>query len=266
MRLGLFEKIIIGLVAICLFAFTMQIVGAVIISQRPVYEETQFTLMPDVSSRWDSRYKTNCNPDFLQMRQATVEIKTGDSGGAGAIIKIDDKYLYVLTAQHCIGNNMAMQIKDINGEIYRVFDIPNSNIIRHKTVDLALIKVPKPLATFRKFFIAQPPALIGTNIYTIGHPANTYYSVNIGIVSSYTYRVYNNHKEEYLLISAPSWGGNSGGAVVNSDTELVGIAVGILYVGENWKDYKNNIYLFHMTYAVTIEQIREFLNENNIVL
>jgi len=234
------------------------------INQKPIFDEVNFSLMKEVISRWDSRYKTNCSPDFLQMRQATVEIKVGNSGGAGAIIKMDEKYLYVLTAQHCIGNNMAMQIKDINGDIYRVFDIPNSNVIKHKNVDLALIKVPKPLATFRKFNLAKPLVLVGTDIYTIGHPANTYYSINRGIVSSYTDRVYNNNKEEYLLVSAPSWGGNSGGAVVNSDTELVGIAVGILYVGEDWKDYKNNTYLFYMTYAVTLEKIYEFLVENQI--
>lgn len=253
------------IIILCILGMIISIASPLQTHQKPIFEETDFALMTDVSSRWDSRYKTNCNPDFLQMRQATVEIKVGNSGGAGAIVKIDDKYLYVLTAEHCVGNNMAMQIKDINGEIHRVFNIPNSNILRHKTVDLALIKVPKPLATFRKFFLATPPALVGTDIYTIGHPANTYYSVNRGIVSSYTDRTYNNHKEEYLLVSAPSWGGNSGGAVVNSDTELLGIVVGILYVGENWKDYKNNTYLFYMTYAVTLEQIREFLKDNQIL-
>jgi S1-C subfamily serine protease len=252
------------LIFFCLVMFVIIMQDSFEVNQKPIFEETYFTLMADVSSRWDSRYKTNCSPDFLQMRQATVEIKVGNTGGAGAIVKMDDKYLYVLTAQHCIGNNMAMQIKDINGDIYRVFDIPNSNIIMHKDVDLALIKVPKPLATFRKFMLAKPPALVGTDIYTIGHPANTYYSVNRGIVSSYTERTYNNHKEEYLLVSAPSWGGNSGGAIVNSDTELVGIAVGILYVGNDWKDYKNNVYLFYMTYAVTLEKMYEFLTDNGI--
>lgn len=255
------KKLYMLIILCLLFNFSIQVYNH--INLRPIEEET-FNFSTDTISRWDSLYKTNCSPDFLKMRQATVEIKAGNQGGAGAIVHQDKEYLYILTAQHCIEGSIAIQIKDIYGEIFRIFGVPTKDIIKHKKVDLALIKVRKPDSIFGQFKISGTPLLIGEDIHTIGHPANTYYTVTRGNVSSYTKRTYNNTQEEYTLITAPSWGGNSGGAVVNKDTELVGIAVGILYVGENWRNYKDNIYLFHMTYSVKLDIIRDFLVENGI--
>lgn len=217
-------------------------------------------------SRWDDRYKTGSNPDFLKMRQSTVEIKMGRQGGAGTIVMIDDQYLYILTAQHGMNSKIMIQAKDIEGKRHLIKNIPTKNIIKHKNVDLALIKAPRPNAEFQYFKLADKAPLIGERIYTIGHPANTYYSVHEGLISSFSYRTFNNHRAEYTMISAPSWGGNSGGAVINEKTELVGIAVGILYVGTNPKDYKNTVYLFHMTYAVSYEKILDFMYDNGLIM
>ncbi len=220
-----------------------------------------------IVDRWDSLYKTNCNPDFLKMRQATVEIKVGKAGGAGAIVHIDEEYLYVLTANHIVKRRgtIHVRVKDTSGEATIIKNIPRKNISSSKTVDLSLMKIAKPTGVFGYFPLGKV-ALIGEDIYTIGHPLNTHYSINKGIVSCYKKRTYNNKKEEYLVVSAPSFSGNSGGAVVDSKTELIGLAVGIMYAGEKPTSLKSRtIYLFHMTYAVRLQDIKKFLEEELLI-
>ncbi len=56
-----------------------------------------------------------------------------------------------------------------------------------------------------------------------------------------------------MLVSAPSCTGNSGGAVINTNKELVGIASGIM------KDVRHSTFLHYMTFVVRIEDIKNLL-------
>lgn len=202
-------------------------------------------------------------PDFETYKNATVELKVGKSGGAGVIVKIDNKYLYVLTANHIVKvkGKVTVQIRTKNGKRIKVDNINRKNIYHDKKVDLALLKIPISIGEFDILPISKREIKQGDKVYTIGHPLNFHYTVTEGIVSNFVKRHYNNRKVDYLMISAPSFGGNSGGAVVNTRGELIGIVVGIMYVGKNPKKLDKTIFLFHMTFAVKVEDMNRLLEE-----
>ena len=203
-------------------------------------------------------------PDFQKMKQATVEIKVGKPGGAGVIVKEDKEYLYILTAKHIINNQGKVRVRLLTTSTERpVVEIDRKLITTSSNVDLALIKVPKPKGEFVVLKIAEEnKPQIGDKIYTIGHPVGTRFTVNEGLLSNYTAKTYGGRQAQYILISAPSFNGNSGGAVVNTETELIGIAVGIFYIGQDWRDIKHTLYLCHMTYCVKIADINKLLQKS----
>lgn len=199
--------------------------------------------------------------EFFKLQLATAQIGVGRSGGAGVIIKDDGEFLYIVTVKHAVTVKGKVMIvirrKDLKQEI--ITKIPRKNIYKDKTLDIAIIKIPKPDGNFEvlKLAIKSPP--IGQIIYTIGHPLNFHNTINIGIVSNYLKNPLPKRIGIYMLVSAPSFTGNSGGAVINVNKELVGIASGIMWVGDNPKDTKHTTFLYHMTFVVRIEDIKNLL-------
>jgi len=202
-------------------------------------------------------------PDFGKYQKATVEIKVGKKGGAGVICKIDEKYLYILTADHIVkqSGQVSIQINPKFSEKIKIENLDRKYIYRDKRVDLALITLPKPKGEFDYLPITERPVEQGDRIFTIGHPLNFHYTVTEGIVSNKSViRKHNNRDIVYLMISSPSFSGNSGGAVVNSRGELIGVVVGIMYI-EKPEGFvgKQTIFLFHMTFAVRVEDINKLM-------
>ena len=201
------------------------------------------------------------SPDFDRLILATVQIKIGKRGGAGIIIRDDGKFLYILTVKHAITQKGRLDVcvRDIDRTFHIVKNIKKECIYQHKIVDLALIKVPRPKGEYVTLKIAPTKPTIGTVIYTIGHPLNFHFTVNTGIVSNYLTNPLAKRRGTYMLISAPSFTGNSGGAVINERTEVVGISAGIMYLGNNPSKYEDTTYLFYMTFAIQLDDIKELM-------
>jgi len=196
-------------------------------------------------------------PDLLITKLATVQIKAGKAGGAGVIFKIDEDYVYILTAKHIFSKKGKIDVLiyiDKEDKII-VKNISRDNVYKDEELDLAIVKVSKPKGKITSLSLAKENSLIGTKIYTIGHPLNFHNTFNIGIVTNYTTRLFDNKPGKYMLISAPAINGNSGGAVINCDNEIVGIVTGIMYIRQ-----PRYTLLPHMTFAVTLEGI------NNLTL
>jgi len=202
-------------------------------------------------------------PDFEKYKQATVEIKVGKPGGAGVIVQIDKDYLYILTAKHMFKSKskIIIQLNTINGKKIKIEDIDKKNIYQDNKVDLALIKLPKPEGEFVYLPISEHPVKQGDKIFTIGHPLNFHYTITEGVVSNFVKRHHNNKEVEYMMISAPSFAGNSGGACVNTRGELLGIVIGIMYVNKPEGFSQYTLYLYHMTFVVKIEDLNRLLKE-----
>jgi S1-C subfamily serine protease len=206
-------------------------------------------------------HKGEQRPNFNKIITSTVEIRVGMVGGAGIITKIDKDFFYILTAKHVVEckGQIDIQVNDSKGKLIRINNIPRENVFQDTEVDLALIKVAKIKGNFNYIPLSKTKLKVGDDIYTIGHPAGMHYTINKGIVSNYSKRVFGGNRKYYVMLSVPSWCGNSGGAVFNSKNELVGIVVGIMYVLDNTG--KNATYLVNMTFAVQISDIDRLLKE-----
>lgn len=95
--------------------------------------------------------------------------------------------------------------------------------------------------------LAQPNDLsIGETIYVLSNPKGLSGTISQGIVSS---GIRKTKKMDLLQITAPISEGSSGGAVMNSRGEVIGIATSSLQSGQN------------LNFAVPAAQIRLFLEE-----
>jgi len=243
---------------------------ALICQQNPNNSQDVFvTDEKTLQSKFDTkRFDSLFTSETLKLRQGMVAVKVGKRGGAGVIVEIDDKYLYVLTAKHILlqKGQLAIEVLDKNSKSTIIKNISKTNTVKHRKVDLGLIKVPRPEGDFGTIKLAERPVLIGEKIRVVGHPCNIYYAITEGIVSSYKKRKFQGIKEEYIVVSAPSFSGGSGGALINSKGQLAGIVVGIMYIGRNAMDYKNTVYVFHIVYVTKLEFIKDFLYKNGIIM
>lgn len=153
-----------------------------------------------------------------QWRECVATVITDDSHGSACVISQDG---YLLTNFHVVGQNDTVRVKfqDNTSELARV-------LRRHPDCDLALIKVERTGLEF--LTPAQSDAEMGEVVYVVGTPADTLLSQSVskGIVSGR--REFDG--STYLQTDAKVNGGNSGGALINANGELVGI-VSAKYVG-----------------------------------
>ena len=147
-----------------------------------------------------------------QRRQ--VQTPPREASGSGVIISADG---YIVTNNHVVdgADEITVTLND-NREF-------GARIIgTDKTTDLALIKVDgKNLPTLP---IGDSDKLkVGEWVIAVGNPFNLNSTVTAGIVSAKARSLYANGVESFIQTDAAINSGNSGGALVNTNGELVGI-------------------------------------------
>ena len=203
-------------------------------------------------------------PNIEKIKNATIQIKVGKAGGAGIVIEDNGSFLYALTAKHITERKGKVGVVVINTETNKKIVIKNinrKNIVEHKLVDLALVKIPRPEGKYEVLELAEKEPEVGKTIYTVGHPVGTYYTVNVGIVSNYIKNLFAKRKGTYMMVSAPSIFGNSGGAVVNNKSQVVGICSGIMWLGKNPKKIEKAIFIPHMTFTIRLNDIKDLMEK-----
>jgi serine protease Do len=141
--------------------------------------------------------------------------------GSGAIIDADG---YIITNAHVVKDARSVQVvlPDARG---RAIDAAIVGVAEE--IDLALLKVdvkglhPLPLADFDR--IRQ-----GEIVFAFGSPQGLRDSVTMGLVSATARQPDPDTPMVYIQTDAPINRGNSGGPLVNTDGELVGINTFIL--------------------------------------
>lgn len=130
----------------------------------------------------------------------------------------------VVTNAHVVAGASTVDILDIDGN-----RVATAKYALHIDIenDLAVL----PTAQFRKdgLPLATLPVQVGDDVWAFGAPLGLEGTTSTGIVSAFRDR----EGMELIQISAPISPGSSGGPVVNSNGEIVGIATMILTGGQN---------------------------------
>ncbi len=134
--------------------------------------------------------------------------------GSGVIVSAEG---YVVTNYHVIANADDIQILLYDGRVAKA-----TVVGADEETDLAVLKIDK--GNLPVIQMADPKKLrVGDVVLAIGNPLGLNQTVTMGIVSAIGRQLNNSSPENFIQTDAAINLGNSGGALVNSNGELVGI-------------------------------------------
>jgi len=239
--------------------------------------ETQRTQREDVEIVFQPQI-TQINPyqdEYEKMLYPTVRISTPSGTGSGVIISHRDteKYIYILSASHVVGNENKVTI-----ELFypKNIKIDADVVITDTTKDLVLLRITNPpQSPFDKggrkggFYNATlapkdyTPYLFSP-VWAVGCSLGLKPRPSFGHITAINEQLAINNAQFSLLtaqcpfweISSPILPGNSGGPVYDARTfEVIGIAVWV-------KVYQYQL-VTTMAGVVPIQTIYEFLNHKD---
>ncbi len=179
-------------------------------------------------------------PSIVAITSKTV-IKTGNYGpiyrgnsssytavgaGSGVIVYEDDNTIYILTNYHVVEDSSELSVKFIDDNSY---DAKIKGISERK--DIAIVSVSKndvkdeTLKLIKIATLGNSDELkVGNGIIAIGNALGYGQSVTTGVVSALNREIKTDDSAlDMIQIDAAINGGNSGGALLNSKGEVVGI-------------------------------------------
>ena len=151
---------------------------------------------------------------------------TTEGAGSGVIVSENDNEIFILTNYHVVENSSELSIKFIDDKSY---DATVKGISKRK--DIAIVSVNKKsidTETLKQIKIAtlgnSNELKVGNGIIAIGNALGYGQSVTTGVVSALNREVSTDeYTQDMIQIDAAINGGNSGGALLNSKGEVVGI-------------------------------------------
>lgn len=155
--------------------------------------------------------------DFFYGSGGTVTPQVGT--GSGVIISQDG---YIVTNNHVIANATQLQVTLNNNQTYEaelVGTDPNS--------DIALIKIETDDKLPYLAFGDSDNTKIGEWVLAVGNPFNLTSTVTAGIVSAKARSLDTRSNQSFIQTDAAVNPGNSGGALVNTNGDLIGINTAI---------------------------------------
>ena len=151
---------------------------------------------------------------------------TTEGAGSGVIVYEDDDYIYILTNNHVVDDASELSVKFINDKSY---DAKVKGVSERK--DIAIVYLNKKgidTETLEAIKIAtlgnSNELKVGNGIIAIGNALGYGQSVTTGVVSALNREVSTDeYTQDMIQIDAAINGGNSGGALLNSKGEVIGI-------------------------------------------
>jgi len=156
-----------------------------------------------------------------EVQRATVYIETDFWTGSGVLI--DKERGIILTAGHIVEDCNFFRIEFNNEAV--IFSLES---YEEKGVDVGFIKVdPNDVSHLKELKFANDYN-IGDDVYICGCPfgRELAYSVTFGKISGIKRNIPFFGRTLMIQSDAQAWPGNSGGPVVNTEGEVVGILVG----------------------------------------
>ena len=148
-------------------------------------------------------------------RQQTPQVGTG----SGVVISPDG---YIVTNNHVIANSSQLEVTLNNNKTYEAEVIgtdPDS--------DIALLKIDAENALPYLAFGDSDNTKIGEWVLAVGNPFNLTSTVTAGIVSAKARSLSPRRTQSFIQTDAAVNPGNSGGALVNTNGDLIGINTAI---------------------------------------
>ncbi|GAA4971372.1 Do family serine endopeptidase [Algibacter aquimarinus] len=189
---------------------------------------------------------------FFGRSQARPQLGTG----SGVIINSDG---YIITNNHVIKNAQELSVTLNDNQTYEAKVIGTD-----PKTDIALLKIEPenelPFVTFGD----SDNAKIGEWVLAVGNPFNLTSTVTAGIISAKSRDLTGQSSQSFIQTDAAVNPGNSGGALVNTNGELIGINTAITsqtgsYIGYSFAVPSNIA-------RKVIEDIMEYGNVQNGVL
>lgn len=168
--------------------------------------------------------------------------------GSGVIVREDKSNYYILTNAHVVSyrdgtGSFSYQILDYQRKVHKA-----SLVKLDKDNDLALLKMKKD-KELKVIDLSIEDAKSEETIYAIGNPQSIINWITVGEVITYVDIPYANYP--VINHSAPIDSGNSGGMLINTKYQLIGL---------NTWGYYNNDGSFLSSLAIPINIIVKFLN------
>ena len=197
---------------------------------------------------------------FNSCVQSILEIKAesesvGSSYGTGEIISSDGTIVtnaHVITYKN-LGSTYtfdSVSVRFADEENYRPVEVIKYDL----DLDIAILKLTDINRKIKAIKIGNDKKLkSGDSIYALGNMSNYGLSLSSGIVSiPYVNVTYNEKTRNVIQCDLTISDGNSGGALINSKAELVGITTFRL------KDNSNNV-IYGISYCIPINTVMEYI-------
>ena len=151
---------------------------------------------------------------------------TTEGAGSGVIISENDDEIFILTNNHVVEDSSELSVKFINDKSY---DATIKGVSQRK--DIAIVSIKKKdvddetLGAIKIAKIGNSDNLkVGNGIIAIGNALGYGQSVTTGVISALNREVSTDeYTQDMIQIDAAINGGNSGGALLNSNGEVIGI-------------------------------------------
>ncbi len=197
-----------------------------------------------------------CQNSIIEIKAETESI--GTSYGTGEIIAEDGM---IVTNAHVITYTKLSEtylfetifIRFVDEEDYRQVDVVKYDIEQ----DIAVLKLNNTGRVLKPIKIGDDSKLkVGDKVYAVGNMSNYGLSLTQGVVSIPHINVsYNNIVRNVIQCDLTISDGNSGGALINSNGELIGLTTFRL------KDKSNNI-VYGISYCIPISVVMEYVGTN----
>lgn len=176
---------------------------------------------------------------YQQASPAVVAIDAGRTTGSGSIISPSG---LVLTNAHVVGDVSQVTVRLSDGREFM------GNVVGYadETLDLAAIQIEGGETSFPTIPLTRSQTQVGQQAFAIGSPLGYDGTFTVGIVS----RI--DPEDGLIQTDAAVNPGNSGGPLLNSRGELMGVNTFIVTTGEN----AGNI---GIGFAIATSQIRPFI-------
>jgi serine protease Do len=159
-------------------------------------------------------------PEFFDRRQSTPDRDLPRRGaGTGFII---DPAGYILTNHHVIADSSRISVRLTDGRTLRAQLVGSD-----PDTDIALIKVDAARPLAHASLGDSDTLRVGEWVLAIGNPLAYEHTVTVGVVSFIGRKLFDTSLDRYIQTDAAINFGNSGGPLINSRGEVIGINAAI---------------------------------------